>query len=161
MTNQQPEVVKPLKKTFARLVAVQSIYAEDLLRDIDEGAKFLSEKFLNQYKDQEFLTEIGLGSSPEVDKKLLTKILDYSKDKKEEIDELISEFLTKDKDVSKLNPVIKSILRAAVIELSFFPDIPTKAIINEYVTIARSFFIKEEAGFVNGILDNLSKKIRG
>ena len=55
---------------------------------------------------------------------------------------------------------MRAIISLGVFELSFCLEIPHKVIINEYVSIAGLFFNKTNTGFINGILDRLSKTIR-
>ncbi|MFV2035916.1 MAG: transcription antitermination factor NusB, partial [Halocynthiibacter sp.] len=43
-------------------------------------------------------------------------------------------------------------------ELKHRPDVPMKAVITEYLDIARAFFDGPEPKVVNGVLDTLAKK---
>jgi len=54
----------------------------------------------------------------------------------------------------------KNILRIAVFELVFCKDIPSKVTINEAVEIAKLYGTDGSGAFVNGILDNVSKKVK-
>jgi transcription antitermination protein NusB len=38
--------------------------------------------------------------------------------------------------------------------------VPVKSVINEYVDVADAFYDKREKGFVNGLLDAVSKDVR-
>lgn len=51
------------------------------------------------------------------------------------------------------------LLRMAVSEFLFFPTIPTKVTINEYIDIAKQYSLPESGKFVNGVLDNLLKDL--
>lgn len=51
------------------------------------------------------------------------------------------------------------LLRMAVCEFLFFPTIPTKVTINEYIDIAKQYSLPESGKFVNGVLDNLLKDL--
>ena len=55
---------------------------------------------------------------------------------------------------------MRQILRAGTYELLARPDVPTAAIISEYLDIAHAFYDKREAGFVNGLLDAVAKALR-
>ena len=50
------------------------------------------------------------------------------------------------------------ILRMALVELLFFPDIPPKASIDEAIELARRFSTEKSAGFVNGLLDRIARE---
>jgi N utilization substance protein B len=52
-------------------------------------------------------------------------------------------------------------LRAGTYELVARIDVPTGSIISEYVDVAKAFYDKREAAFVNGLLDAVAKEVRG
>jgi transcription antitermination factor NusB len=74
-------------------------------------------------------------------------------------DELITGAALKWK-LSRLSQVDKSILRLAVYQLKFCPDIPPKVTINEAIEIAKKFGTDKSPGFVNGVLDGILKKLQ-
>ena len=39
-------------------------------------------------------------------------------------------------------------------------DVPTAAVISEYIDVAYAFYARREVGFVNGLLDALAKEVR-
>lgn len=51
------------------------------------------------------------------------------------------------------------LLRMGVCELLYFPTIPTKVTINEYIDIAKAYSTHQSGQFVNGVLDNLLKDL--
>jgi N utilization substance protein B len=51
------------------------------------------------------------------------------------------------------------LLRMGVCELLFFPTIPTKVTINEYIEIAKTYSMPQSGQFVNGVLDNILKEL--
>ncbi len=61
---------------------------------------------------------------------------------------------------SRLSPVDKSILRLAVYQLKFCPDIPPKVVINEAIELAKKFSTEKSGSFVNGVLDAVLKKLK-
>ncbi len=61
--------------------------------------------------------------------------------------------------VSRLCQVDRSILRLGTYQLEFCPDIPSKVIINEAIELAKKFSSETAPGFVNGVLDAVSRKI--
>ena len=76
------------------------------------------------------------------------------------IDNEISDHLTKNWRLSRIDKTLRSLMRAGVYELSRRPDVPALVIIDQYVSIAVDFFDDKEAGFVNGIIEKIAKKIR-
>ncbi len=51
------------------------------------------------------------------------------------------------------------LLRMAVCEFLYFPTIPTKVTINEFIDIAKQYSLPQSGQFVNGVLDNLLKEL--
>jgi transcription antitermination protein NusB len=51
------------------------------------------------------------------------------------------------------------LLRMGVAELLYFPTIPTKVTINEYIDLAKLYSTPQSGQFVNGVLDNLLKEL--
>lgn len=61
-------------------------------------------------------------------------------------------------DLERLAIVDKDLIRIAVCELFFFPDIPAKVSINEAIELAKKYSTTDSASFVNGILDHIYKE---
>ncbi len=58
--------------------------------------------------------------------------------------------------LSRMARVDLSILRLAVFELLFRPDIPKNVTINEAIEVAKKFGTEDSPAFVNGILDEVA-----
>ncbi|MBI2438933.1 MAG: transcription antitermination factor NusB [Lentisphaerae bacterium] len=56
-------------------------------------------------------------------------------------------------EIKRLNAVDRNVMRLALFEMLFRPDIPPVVSINEAVDIAKRFSSNESGKFVNGILD--------
>ena len=76
------------------------------------------------------------------------------------IEERINSHLTKDIDLVKTDKLLKIILFAAVYELMFKHNTPKKVIINEYLLASEYFVEKIQTGYLNAILDKISKELR-
>ena len=63
-------------------------------------------------------------------------------------------------DIDRFSQVDKALLRIAIGELLYFPDVPVKVVINEALEVARMFSTDESISFINGILDKVSSKWR-
>ena len=62
--------------------------------------------------------------------------------------------------LSRLSSVDKSILRLAVYQLKFCPDIPPKVVVNEAIELAKKFSTAQSSAFVNGVIDSILKKLK-
>jgi N utilization substance protein B len=51
------------------------------------------------------------------------------------------------------------LLRMGLCEFLFFPTIPTKVTINEYIDIAKQYSTPQSGQFINGVLDNILKDL--
>ncbi len=78
----------------------------------------------------------------------------------EELDGLIAGKLAKGWSLARLDKPMKAILRAGTYELAARPDVPVASVISEYVDVAKAFYDARESGFVNGLLDAISKQVR-
>ena len=63
-------------------------------------------------------------------------------------------------DFNRIAIIDKLILRMAIAEILFFPDIPPKVTINEAIEIAKSYSTSNSSRFVNGILDAVFNDIK-
>ena len=60
--------------------------------------------------------------------------------------------------IKRLSAVDKGILRLAVYQLKFCPDIPPKVVINEAIELAKKYSTEKSSAFVHGVLDAVLKK---
>lgn len=63
--------------------------------------------------------------------------------------------------LSRMAAVDKNVLRIAIFELIYRPDIPAKVTINEAVEVAKRYGTSDSGAFVNGILDSVAKEVEG
>jgi N utilization substance protein B len=75
-----------------------------------------------------------------------------------EIDAAISR-LAEHWSIKRMGVVDRNVLRLALYELMFRPDVPPPVVINEAVDIAKYFSNSESGRFVNGILDRARKEL--
>ena len=61
-----------------------------------------------------------------------------------------------DRDVEKIDPVERAILRIGVYELLQKPEIPYRVVINEGVELAKCFGADGSHRYVNGVLDKVA-----
>jgi len=58
--------------------------------------------------------------------------------------------------MSRMSGVDRNVMRIAVFEMAFCPDIPTKVSINEAIDIGKAYGYEESGAFINGILDSIN-----
>ena len=93
-------------------------------------------------------------------KKFIKDVVQGTIERKELIEETIIKYLAEDINLKRTDKLLKIILFAAVFELLFKHNNPTKVIISEYVKTSEFFLEKAQIKFLNAILDKISKNIR-
>ncbi len=93
-------------------------------------------------------------------KEFAREIVEGVKAEGEELDRLI-ESASKHWKVYRMNRIDRNILRIAVYEFTRQPEIPPKVTIDEAIEMGKKFGTSESGAFINGILDQLWKKISG
>ena len=93
-------------------------------------------------------------------KKFIKDVVTGTLERSNLIEEKIDKLFKKDIDLSKTDKLLKIILFAAIFELSFRHKTPKKVIINEYLLASEYFLEKIQIGYLNAILDKISKEIR-
>ncbi|MBI2974335.1 MAG: transcription antitermination factor NusB [Deltaproteobacteria bacterium] len=76
----------------------------------------------------------------------------------EEIDSIIGTHSTNWK-VSRMGIVDRNILRFAVYELLWRPDIPVRVTLNEAIEVAKQYGTEDSGSFINGVLDKVAKTV--
>tara|TARA_B100000575_G_scaffold256180_1_gene226392 strand:+ start:618 stop:1019 length:402 start_codon:yes stop_codon:yes gene_type:complete len=76
------------------------------------------------------------------------------------IESQIKSYLASDIDLTKTDKLLKIILFAAIFELMFRHNTPKKVIINEYLLASEHFLENIQIGYLNAILDKISKELR-
>ena len=74
-----------------------------------------------------------------------------------ELDRNIEKYLTKWK-IGRLSRVTLTVLRLAVCELAYFPDIPVRVTINEAIELAKKYATENDASYINGVLGTYVKE---
>ena len=93
-------------------------------------------------------------------KKFIKDIVSGTLERSELIEETINKHLSNDIDLKKTDKLLKIILFAAVFELLFVHKNSKKVIISEYLLASEYFLEKVQIGYLNAILDKLSKVLR-
>ncbi len=93
-------------------------------------------------------------------KKFIKDVVSGTLERSELIEDTINQHLSHDINLKKTEKLLKIILFAAVFELLFKHKNPKKVIINEYLLASEYFLEKVQIGYLNAILDKISKVIR-
>lgn len=72
----------------------------------------------------------------------------------EKINEIIEKY-SKNWRLNRMAVIDRNILRIAIAEMMYMPDIPEKVSINEAVEIAKQYSTEDSYAFINGILHRL------
>jgi N utilization substance protein B len=93
-------------------------------------------------------------------KKFIKDVVQGTIERNDLIEETVSKYLAEDLNLKRTDRLLKIIIFAAIFELMFKHNNPTKVIINEYVKTSEFFLEKAQIKFVNAILDKIAKNIR-
>jgi N utilization substance protein B len=77
----------------------------------------------------------------------------------DDIEATFSPFMV-DRSVEELDPIERALLRIGTYELMERIDVPYKVVINESVNLAKKFGATDSHKFVNGVLDQVARKLR-
>jgi len=136
----------------ARLAAVQAIYQMELT-GLD--AEEVVEEFIQHRFGQDELRALG-----EPDSEFFSDLVRGVPHHQDEIDKAITKSLSADWKLSRVDSILRAILRTAVFEFIARRDVPAKAVIDQYVDIAHAFFEGDEPGFINASLDKIGRRKR-
>jgi transcription antitermination protein NusB len=140
-------------RSAARLAAVQALYQMDMtgIDLTDVIAEFETHRLGKevegcQYRDAEasFFRDLVEGVVRE----------------QLRIDPLIDKQLAAGWRLTRVDSILRAILRSGAYELLVRSDVPARVVISEYVDIAHAFFGEDEPKVVNGILDHLGHRAR-
>ena len=93
-------------------------------------------------------------------KKFIKDVVTGTLERSDLIEDHIKSFLGEDINLSKTDKLLKIVLFAAIFELMFKHNTPKKVIINEYLLASEHFLEKIQIGYLNAILDKISKELR-
>lgn len=140
-------------RAAARLAAVQALYQHEM-----EATPLA--RLLDEFHRHRLGAEIDDDQYAQAETAFFDDVVTGVLARRDEIDALIGGKLTEGWTLSRLDKNMAQILRAGAFELLARKDVPTGAVISEYVDVAHAFFEAREAKFVNGVLDALAKDVR-
>jgi transcription antitermination protein NusB len=142
-----------LRRSAARLGAVQALYQI-------ETAEATPSIVVQEFIDIRLGSEIEGIEYADADPEYFADIVRGVHIRLDEVDSRIDTALSGGWATSRLDRTVRQILRAGTWELMERIDVPSKVVINEYVDVTHSFYENQEPGFVNGVLDRLSRDLR-
>ena len=107
----------------------------------------------------EALSAFWQNFQPEVDvAEFATALVQGVCERQAEIDKRIQEASHHWK-LDRMAKVDRNVLRIAVFEILFRPDIPKKVTLNEAIEIAKRYGTEDSGAFINGVLDHISASV--
>jgi transcription antitermination protein NusB len=140
-------------RSAARLAAVQALYQMDM-------EKVGLARLLDEFHSHRLGAEIEDAQYADAEVDFFDDVVAGVNARRVEIDALIEARLGEMWKMSRLDKTMLQILRCGTYELIARADVPTGAVIDEYMDVAHAFFDKKDAKFVNGLLDAVAKDMR-
>jgi transcription antitermination protein NusB len=146
-------MTKAEERSAARLAAVQALYQMDVSGKgvVDALAEF--EAFWIGREVE------GIAFKPS-DTEFFRNVLSGMVQNQRAIDLKVDAALAKGWPLTRVEAVLRAILRAGTYELMFRKDVPFRVVISEYVDVAHGFYDGDEPGLVNAVLDAIARDVR-
>lgn len=140
-------------RSQARLAAVQALYQMDLAATdlTDVITEFAGHRFGEDAEDP---------TVREADLELFSEIVKGVVSRQRDIDPPLDSQLAAGWRLDRIDAIVRAVLRSATFELLARPSVPARAVINEYVEIAKAFFETDEPRVVNAVLDKIARQMR-
>ena len=119
-----------------RVIVVQKLYAQEFNKE--------SELTFPKHRYKKFIKDVVLGTI----------------ERKELIQNLMHEELKNDINENKTELLVKLMIMAAIYEFMYMHKTPVKVVISEYLKVADFFVQVSQKGFLNAILEKISKVSR-
>ncbi|GAA0534756.1 N utilization substance protein B [Rhizomicrobium palustre] len=141
-----------LARRAARLAVVQALYQMEIT-GVD--ADSVTEEFSSFRFRRE--PEVTPG---EPDEEFFADLVHGVPARQAEIDDALSKCLAANWRLSRVDSIVRAILRSGAYELIARADVPAKVVIDEYVELAKGFEAEQEMPFINAALDKLAHRKR-
>ena len=142
------EVIAPNDKVYDYYESLNLSWVDDLplvntlilksIKQLKYDGTFGLKELETKEEDQEFLID------------LFRKTILHQNDYIEDIDNK-----TPNWDTDRIAEVDLILIKMAITEFLYFPSIPTKVTINEYIEIAKDYSTVKSSFFINGVLDKI------
>lgn len=169
-TDEYKDYIQTHNRTAKAEAAILRFIWEEQIMNTENIEEHFAEE-LNGWEDDKEMTNMLMENFFKSSSKINFLNL-ISQEKQEYAHELLHTVLEKDEycmeliqpklinwDAERVALIDLLLLRMGVCELLYFPTIPTKVTINEYIEIAKLYSTPQSGQFVNGVLDNLLKDL--
>ena len=136
-----------MTRTAARRLAVQLSFAVNAGSDLSPDEFFDEEYFRALPPESGLFEEVPDAAQLDYIRTLVTGVWAH----RVELDHYISSY-SRGWKLNRISKTALSVLRCAMYEILYMPEIPQAAAINEAVELAKSFDEAETVSFINGIL---------
>jgi N utilization substance protein B len=140
-------------RSAARLAAVQALYQQEM-------EKTPLPTLLHEFHHHRLGATIEGVEYEDAEVDFFDDVVAGVDARRDELDGLIAHRLPADWPLHRLDRPMRQILRAGAYELAARIDVATASVISEYVDVAKAFYDRKEAGFVNAVLDAVGKDVR-
>ena len=130
-----------MRRRKARELALKMLYQMEVNLDAVDGAL---ERYLNVFPHQDDIVDYT------------RSLLSGVKRERENLDRYIAE-ASEHWKISRITYVDRNILRVAVFEMLYSPEVPPKVAIDEALELAKKFGGEDSKDFINGVLDRILK----
>jgi len=145
-------------RTASRVAAVQALFQAE---QGPENPETVIDQFVRHRLGE--LPGIGgfeEGRVPDAEVPLFARVVRSAVRQQDTLDRLLVEALPHGWPLARLDPVLRALLRAGGAELAMANGPPAKVVINEYLDVARGFFMGPEPGLANAVLDRVARLLR-
>ena len=152
-SNDDPAVEPLPARRAARIGAVQALYQMELAQtDLNDViAEFMAFRLGAEAEDPLLKA---------ADKGFFADLLRGVVRRQREIDPMVDRTLAEGWRLTRIDAILRAVLRAGTFELIERTDVPVKAVISEYIEVARAFLSEDEPKVVNGVLDKIAREVR-
>jgi len=139
-----------MTRTAAREIAVRLCYS--ISENPVDSNEFLAQVFDDEYyatlkAEDELYNEVA----DELQKEYITRLVTGVSEHSAELDGYIDKY-AKGWKFGRISRTAVAIMKTAMFEILYMPDIPNKAAINEAVELSKRYEPPETVSFVNGVL---------
>jgi N utilization substance protein B len=136
------------KKSAARLYAIQALFQMEI-------SKLPLDEITAEFETHRIGARIDNYTYNEADLRMFRAIINNAVKQQGRIDKMTNQSLNDSWPLKRIDPTLRALFRAATSEL-LIQETPPKAVVNEFIEIAKAFFpTGREAKLVNGVLDNI------
>ena len=96
--------------------------------------------------------EPGLSETGPIDRPLVEQLIRGIFDRRVELDQMVAA-ASKNWRIERMALVDRNVIRLALYEIKFCPEVPVAVAINEAIELCKQFGSAEASAFVNGLLD--------